>query len=222
MYDELRRRHGERHGVASRPSQLMQNETKAPPVPPAPLNPVRLLSTWCGMVCGLDTTQIYMQSLCEARARSFFTWSRLFGFPHSYASRLIGPKKYTSHMLLRLRLLHVSSAQQEKKIQQRRPAYHVWGHGNAWKCNIRKRKMVCQGHQTPRRKSTSTRSKNVAKEFVEPWGHVLVASKEPSSCVTDDDASALLAEHTPLFGLWAPVPAFLSTEEAEHARGFLR
>ena len=41
--------------------------------------------------------------------------------------------------------------------------------------------------------------------------------KAKISGIADDDSSALLAEHAPLFGLRAPVPAFLSTEEAEHA-----
>lgn len=101
--------------------------------------------------------------------------------------------------------------------------------GYATKYN--KRKMVCQGRQTPRRKEEGkkrepTRNKNVAKEFVEPWvrGWVgrAMGKERRSSCIADDDARALLAEHTPFFGLGAPVAALFATEEAEHARGLFR
>jgi len=38
--------------------------------------------------------------------------------------------------------------------------------------------------------------------------------------VANDDSGALFAEYASFFGLGAPVPAFLATEETEHARGF--
>lgn len=38
--------------------------------------------------------------------------------------------------------------------------------------------------------------------------------------VADDDSGTLFAEYTSFFGLGAPVPTFLATEEAEHAGGF--
>lgn len=57
---------------------------------------------------------------------------------------------------------------------------------------------------------------NVAKELVEPWIKCWMGQLR-SSGVADDDSSTLFAKHAPLFGLRAPVPAFLSTEEAEHA-----
>jgi hypothetical protein len=74
--------------------------------------------------------------------------------------------------------------------------------------------MVCQSRRTPRRKIDS--KQNVAKEFVEPWVKFRSGGLSPSG-VTDNDSRAFLAEHAPLFGLRAPVPTFLSAEEAQHA-----
>ena len=40
------------------------------------------------------------------------------------------------------------------------------------------------------------------------------------SSIADDNSCAFFAKYAPFFGLGAPVPAFLATEEAEHARWF--
>ena len=74
--------------------------------------------------------------------------------------------------------------------------------------------MVCQSRRTPRKKIDS--KQNIAMEFVEPWVNVWM--REPgSSSIADDYSCTLFTEYTSLFSLGAPVPAFLPTEEAEHA-----
>ena len=51
-------------------------------------------------------------------------------------------------------------------------------------------------------------------------GHGRQSGDGGTSGVADDDSGTLFAQHTPLFGLGAPVPALFATEKSKHARWF--
>ena len=120
-------------------------------------------------------------------------------------------------------MLHVAHLNAEQKTNNA-DLHTTYDCGNACICNIEKQagrqarsaKWYAKVAVTPRRKidSKQTRRKGIRRAVGEVIG--LETRPRPSG-IADDDSSSLLAQYTSLFGLGAPVPAFLSTEKTEHA-----
>lgn len=207
--------------------------------PSTPIKCSRSLSVWYGMVwihpnvhrnllvckrCVLDLYMFpslcFLLPLCSVLRPPSPSLVRQL----CIASDLTGPDRTRNRMRIHRTCYCICASNAEARNQQRQPAYHVW----SWKCMDMqyKKEAVCRARSAKwyarvakRRAEKLTQTKH--RKGIRRAVVICVVGRVGPSCVADDDARALLAEYTPLFGLGTPVPALLSTEEAEHARGFL-